>query len=599
MPVVTGTIQTGKFRPKKKLKIPNYLTLETTSGSPGYFWANSSGVLQFGTVEPTSSTYDSAGTSITSTTAATVALDNLASVAINADLDPGADGTIDLGDGTHEYKDLYIDGVAYIDDARLDIAQLGGATNYIDVAAGGVATMQGTATIDGVASGNLVDKSASETMTGAWTFSNASGILTNTITERTAGSGVTIDSLLIKDEEVYVLTDNKKVYFGDASTDSYIYFDGTHLTFYDTNLGTTATLTSMAGGALTSPTITGDTTISDGKLTWTDAAAEVAGAWTFSNTSTDAIDITANSATTSNILHVQTTSLTSGTGIRVDTDESALSAGLYFEAYDTNSAEIVWQVGENGVNTITGKSGDVLILTLGDLQITDGNIDIDEGKIEVDTVTDETTYVKRNKTGATSAAVEIECTHTGDTGSALLLDHNGTGNAKCLEITHDGDYAAIDISAGAARTGNVIQCTMANQLAQTALDITGACTGTNGEGIIHVDVTGVLAGDAIRVDSTGANAATASLFKGISTGKQAGATGGICGYFEDTGAATATSYTVYISSTNNEALHVATGQSLFAEKVSVAETTATTNASLNIMDITATCSGTAAGGLVH
>ncbi len=221
--------------------------------------------------------------------------------------------------------------------------------------------------------------------------------------------------------------------------------------------------------------------------------------------------------------------------------------------------------------TLTGEAAgtDALTLTAGDIALTDGNIDMAEGKIEVDTTADETTYVKRNKSGASSAVVEIEVTHTGDTGSALLIDHNGTGNAKGLEISHDGDYAAIDISAGAAREGNVINIPMANQLAQTAIDITGAATGTNGEGIVHIDVTGVLAGDAFRVDSTGANAATASLFKGISAGKQASATDGIVAYFEDTGAATATSYTVYIASTNNEALYVDTGEVQFDEALTL------------------------------
>jgi len=81
------------------------------------------------------------------------------------------DNQADLGTSSCEWKDLYLDGIAYIDDLRGDIAQLGGAINYINVAAGGILTMAGSATIDGVAAGNLVDKSASETIAGEWTFS--------------------------------------------------------------------------------------------------------------------------------------------------------------------------------------------------------------------------------------------------------------------------------------------------------------------------------------------------------------------------------------------------------------------------------------------
>ena len=44
-----------------------------------------------------------------------------------------------------------------------------------------------------------LDVAAPETVSGQWTFSHSSGLLTNTVTERTAGSGVTIDGLLVKD----------------------------------------------------------------------------------------------------------------------------------------------------------------------------------------------------------------------------------------------------------------------------------------------------------------------------------------------------------------------------------------------------------------
>jgi len=201
--------------------------------------------------------------------------------------------------------------------------------------------------------------------------------------------------------------------------------------------------------------------------------------------------------------------------------------------------------------------------------LTDGEIHIAEGNIEVDTVTDETSYVKRNKDTASSAVIEIEVTHTGDSGSGLLIDHKGTGNAKALEITHAGDYASIDISASAAREGNVINIPMADQLAQTAIDISGAATGSVGEGIVHIDITGVMAGSGFQVDSTGANLVTSHLFHGISAGNQAAANAGAVARFEETGSAQATTYAVYIASTSNEALHVDTGAVQFDEAVTL------------------------------
>ena len=221
--------------------------------------------------------------------------------------------------------------------------------------------------------------------------------------------------------------------------------------------------------------------------------------------------------------------------------------------------------------TVAGTTAgtDYIVITVGSIGLIDGNLAMDEGKIEVDTTADETSYIKRNKSGGTNALLEIEATDTGDTGSGILIDYKGTGNAIALEIAHSGDYAAIDISAAAARTGNVINIPMADQLAETAIDISGAATGTSGEGIIHVDITGVMDGDAIRVDSTGANAATSSLFKGVSGGQNAAATAGIVAQFSDTGAAQATSYTVWIASTSNEALHVDTGEVQFDEALTL------------------------------
>jgi hypothetical protein len=59
---------------------------------------------------------------------ANTALSNLASVAINSALLPGTDDSIDLGDGTHEFRDAYIDGTANIDSLVADTADVNGGT---------------------------------------------------------------------------------------------------------------------------------------------------------------------------------------------------------------------------------------------------------------------------------------------------------------------------------------------------------------------------------------------------------------------------------------------------------------------------------------
>lgn len=48
----------------------------------------------------------------------------------------------------------------------------------------------------------VVQSAVDETITGAWTFANALGLLTDVITERSAGVGVTVDGLLIRDSGI-------------------------------------------------------------------------------------------------------------------------------------------------------------------------------------------------------------------------------------------------------------------------------------------------------------------------------------------------------------------------------------------------------------
>lgn len=198
-----------------------------------------------------------------------------------------------------------------------------------------------------------------------------------------------------------------------------------------------------------------------------------------------------------------------------------------------------------------------------------GDLSLSEGMINIDSTTAETSYIKQNNADSTTV-FEVEATHTSHTGVAVLIDQNGTGNSTALQISHDGDYPVIDIDAGAARTGNVIDIAMANQEAEMAILINGAATGTSGEGIVSVDVSGTLAGDCFRADTSGANAATSALFKGIAAGNQGAATNGITAYFTDTGTASGTSYTVYIASTENEALYVDTGKVVFDENLTIA-----------------------------
>lgn len=78
-------------------------------------------------------------TDIVSSTGATKALNNLASVAVNTSLISDTDDTDDLGSSSKEWKDLYVDGIAYLDSIDFNgtaITSTGTQLNYLSLATG-------------------------------------------------------------------------------------------------------------------------------------------------------------------------------------------------------------------------------------------------------------------------------------------------------------------------------------------------------------------------------------------------------------------------------------------------------------------------------
>jgi len=195
------------------LKIPGHkadaemsgVVLQSEDGTDYWLWMTDAGALYTKSSEPTHET--TSGTQLSGG-----GVGDCVMAAVTSSLISDTDNTDDLGSDANQWKDLYVNGVANIDSLKADIAQIGdaGDTDYIKVADNGVLTMEGTLSrIDGVAAGNLVDKSATETVAGAWTF--------------TGGVDVTTVGLEIK-------TDNIKLGFGAAGeSDSYILFNGTDL----------------------------------------------------------------------------------------------------------------------------------------------------------------------------------------------------------------------------------------------------------------------------------------------------------------------------------------------------------------------------------
>lgn len=331
----------------------------------------------------------------------------------------------------------------------------------------------------------------------------------------------------------------------------------------------TGTITLGGGSVLVNLPANTDLTLAGGVLSITDTATA------------NLVTMVNNTMTANSLVAASSTSMTSGKmisaigGAAVSGDlyyaqatEGAGFTGYYFRGYDGAANDIT--IGRNGAVVITGAgtSADMLTLTSGTLQITAGNIDLDNGNLAVDTAQDLASNITRDFNGVgtgpvltvkddhtASTNVALQVTQDGTAGTALGVTATGTGNATAVSIAHSGDLPAISISAGAARTGDVITVTMANQLAQKAINISGAWTGANAVGLITLASTGVLA------------AGASMLLIDTDTAQPADSDGWALSIDDDTlVVATPSKYAVKIDSAANEALHVATGKALFDEE---------------------------------
>ena len=253
-------------------------------------------------------------------------------------------------------------------------------TNVSPTAGANLLTLKYTA--DGDANGiflSCIDNAGADTkfQIGADGATVIAGTATGTaaLTITAGDIQVTDGKINLDTGNVQLSADNTKLTLGASdATDSYITFTGTDLTFYDSTLGATRTLSQLAGGGLVNPTITGDMTITDGKFTWTDAVAEAAGVWTFAGTTTTDIAISSK-VTTGGVITATANDVTSGTIFKAISTAAGLTTGNYFEANEDGAT--VFEVAVGGVTTIAGTAGsNSFILTAGDAVMSDGSLTI-------------------------------------------------------------------------------------------------------------------------------------------------------------------------------------------------------------------------------
>lgn len=278
---------------------------------------------------------------------------------------------------------------------------------------------------------------------------------------------------------------------------------------------------------------------------------------TMSSTSNTVVELllTNNTATTfgaaassAGLFVVRSTSITTGTAIRAQLSESALTTGKYFEAWDSIGAAGVWSIGKAGAQIIGGVGGsDVFTVTAGDVVLSDGSITVTDADNAL-------TLSVTNNTATSAGVVKFagSGTLTGTTTSAFftVINTGGTANttAYISSSSATDSVAVVDISAAALTSG-------------TALRITpGSGTITTGGKSLEINHGSAVAGNGITVTTTGAYTGTGMIL--VTAG--AATTGALVSVVSTTGLTSgslirATSSTAGALATNGAISFTATG----------------------------------------
>lgn len=277
-----------------------------------------------------------------------------------------------------------------------------------------------------------------------------------------------------------------------------------------------------SSGATTS--LVFDTTNSAEKIT-----ATVRGFTIIGNSNTvNTLLLTNNTATTfgsggasAGVVVVRSTSLTTGTLVRLQLTEGTLNGGYYLDAFDATGATTVFSVGEDGATVIAGAGGsDMFTVTAGDVVVSDGSITLTDAD-------DAASFTVTNNTAATASAIVIagSGTFTGTTttsfmtitpsgltsGTAVYLPVAAMTSGKALHVvaatanfTTNGALAYLDSTAAVA--GNHLVAVTTGAYTGTGMILVSAGAATTGVLVSVASTTGLTSGSLIRATSSTAGA---------------------------------------------------------------------------------------------
>lgn len=247
---------------------------------------------------------------------------------------------------------------------------------------------------------------------------------------------------------------------------------------------------------------------------------------------------------------IRSTSLTTGTQLRLQLAEAALTTGKYLEALDSTGVATVFSIAKTGATTILGSAFATAALTL-----TNGDAVISSGKLLVTAASNAAAMAVFTNNTATSQSVFKVA------GSGV---HTGTTTTSFTTITASGlttgtlAYFSADV---ATTSVGVLDVSVAGLTSGSALRITaGTAAFTTGGKLIELTSTAAVAGNHLTATTTGAYTGTGMIL--VTAG--AATTGVLVSVISTTGLTTgslirATSSTAGAIATNGAIAFVGTG----------------------------------------
>jgi hypothetical protein len=397
--------------------------------APGSIWLNTNGQKLFVNLN------NSSGAAVWSQFVVNNALNQIL---------PHTDNTVDLGSSSFEFKDLYIDGTAYVDSLNADAASVGttlgvtGAVTFASTAAiTGNTTIGGTLGVTGATtlSNNL-------TVSGTTTVAGATTLNGNTTIGNASSDTVTVTAQVSSD--LVPSSDNARDLGSSSKEWKDLYIDGT--ANIDSLVADTADIN---GGSIDGTVIGGAVQTSGQFSSVTSTNLTASGAISFA------------AATISNLGTVNTANIDGGTIDGVTLGVSSPITNAQIDNININGSAI----------TSTNTNGNISITPNGSGEVDISKVDIDSGTIDNTSI------------GATTASTGLFTT-VGTSGLATLasVDVNGgnidgtvIGNSTPQAITGTTITANTGFVGGV--TGNVTGNLTGNVTGNVTGDLTGDVTG--------------------------------------------------------------------------------------------------------------------------